>query len=37
MVGEIPLVGVLIDELREHGFRLKDDLVKDVLKRLDEY
>ncbi len=35
--GRIPLVGPLIDELRLHGFRLKDNLVKDVLKRLGEF
>ncbi len=34
--GMVPQVRPLIDGLSAHGFRLKDDLVKDVLKRLGE-
>jgi predicted nucleic acid-binding protein len=34
--GKVPQVRPLIDGLSAHGFRLKDDLVKAVLKRLGE-
>lgn len=34
--GMVPQVRPLIDGLSAHGFRLKDDLVKDILKRLGE-